>query len=161
MSDFLEPDALNSVAAFHRVFDLPVVDAPIVPSEARCHLRISLIKEELDELVEAIKEQDIIKIADAFSDLQYVLSGAILEFGLGGRFKALFDEVQRSNMSKTCKTLEEAHATVDYYQKEKNMASYIVPKGHEYLVYRKEDGKVLKSVNYSPPDFVAILGIDN
>ena len=88
-------------------------------------------------------------MAAAFADLQYVLSGAILEFGLGSRFKALFDEVQRSNMSKVCKTRAEAEATLAYYREEKQIEGTIVEKNGQYLVYRVSDRKVLKSVNYS------------
>ena len=81
---------------------MPVLEHPAVPDEKRCQLRVNLLQEELDELKEAIQQNDITGIADALSDLQYVLSGAILEFGLATKFKALFEEVQRSNMSKAC-----------------------------------------------------------
>jgi predicted HAD superfamily Cof-like phosphohydrolase len=154
---FKEPNALSSVAEFHETFDLPVVDQPAIPSKDRCELRIALLEEELRELKAAIDKNDILEAADAFADLQYVLSGAILEFGLGEKFKALFDEVQRSNMSKTCKSLEEAEATQSYYEMHRGQESLIRPKGNEFLVYRKSDGKVFKSVNYSPPDLETIL----
>ncbi len=95
-----QPDSLNQVAEFHRTFHAPVLETPQIPSEARSQLRVSLLAEELDELREAIADGDIVAVADALCDLQYVLSGAVLEFGLGDKFKALFDEVQRSNMSK-------------------------------------------------------------
>ena len=157
MRKFLEPEALNSVAAFHDIFDLPIIDQPIIPAKKRCELRINLLQEELNELKEAIADNDIIEIADALSDLQYVLSGAILEFGLAEKFKALFDEVQRSNMSKTCRNLAIAEQTRDYYKKEKGFESHIVEKNGEYLVYRTEDGKVLKSIEYSPADIASIV----
>jgi predicted HAD superfamily Cof-like phosphohydrolase len=154
---YKEPEALNGVALFHKTFNLPIEEQPIIPSKERCELRISLLEEELEELKTAIKNDDIIEAADAFSDLQYVLSGAILEFGLGEKFKALFDEVQRSNMSKTCKSLDEAEATQSYYEMNRGMESIIKKQDDEYLVYRKSDGKVFKSVNYSPPDLENIL----
>ena len=113
-------DPLNQVADFHKTFQHPILPTPQIPSEDRCKLRVSLIAEELDELQDAIKDKDIVEIADALCDIQYVLSGAILEFGLGEKFKALFDEVQRSNMSKACDTEEEAIKTVEYYQNEKD-----------------------------------------
>ena len=112
MNKINEPEALNSVAEFHETFKHPIEKLPIIPSQQRCKLRVSLLKEELSELELAIKDNDIVEIADALCDVQYVLSGAILEFGLGDKFKELFDEVQRSNMSKSCKTNEEAEATV-------------------------------------------------
>jgi predicted HAD superfamily Cof-like phosphohydrolase len=154
---FEEPNALTSVAAFHDMFNMPVLTSPIIPDEKRCQLRVALLQEELDELKTAIIENDIIGVADALSDLQYVLSGAILEFGLASKFKQLFDEVQRSNMSKTCKSLDVARATQDYYLSEKNTESYIVEREGEYLVYRAEDNKVLKSVEYSEADLESIV----
>ncbi|MBK8628328.1 MAG: nucleoside triphosphate pyrophosphohydrolase family protein [Saprospiraceae bacterium] len=154
---FEEPNALTSVAAFHDMFNMPVLTSPIIPDEKRCQLRVALLQEELDELKTAIIENDIIGVADALSDLQYVLSGAILEFGLANKFKQLFDEVQRSNMSKTCKSLDVARATQDYYLSEKNTESYIVGREGEYLVYRAEDNKVLKSVEYSEADLESIV----
>ena len=154
---FKEPEALTGVAKFHKLFNLPIVENPAIPSDERIKLRISLLEEELKELKHAIEENDLVEVADAFADLQYVLSGAILEFGLGSKFKELFDEVQRSNMSKPCKTLEEAKQTQEYYKRERGMDSYIEKRDNEYLVYRIGDGKVLKSINYSAPDLKKII----
>lgn len=153
--DYKEPKALSSVARFHDTFSLPILDKPKIPDSKRCALRISLLQEELNELKEALDDNDLIETADALADLQYVLSGAILEFGLAESFKDIFDEVQRSNMSKTCKTLEEAEDTQAYYKEHKGTDSIIKSKGDEYLVYRKEDMKVLKSVKYSPANIKA------
>ena len=150
MREYKEPKALNDVAKFHDTFNMPVLDQPTLPSPQRSALRVSLLQEELNELKDAIAQQDIVAVADALSDLQYVLSGAVLEFGLAGRFADLFGEVQRSNMSKTCKTIEEAQATQAHYKATHRVESTIVEKNGEYLVYRAEDQKVLKSVNYSP-----------
>lgn len=152
-----EPNALSDVAEFHDTFDLPILEKPTIPDEKRCTLRISLLQEELNELKEAIADNDIVEVADALADIQYVLSGAILEFGLASRFKTLFDEVQRSNMSKTCKSLEVAQATQQHYLSTKNTKSHIQQKGSEYLVYREGDKKVLKSVEYSPANLKSIL----
>lgn len=152
-----EPAALNGVQAFHHLFGMPVLDKPTIPAKERCALRISLLQEELEEFKEAIEDGDIVEVADALADLQYVLSGAVLEFGLGERFKALFDEVQRSNMSKACHTEAEASLTQAHYRKVKNTESIVKPKGDQYLVYRKADGKVLKSINYSPADLKKII----
>lgn len=152
MKKYDEPNPLNDVAAFHTTFEMPVVDDPSIPSKERCALRISLLQEELNELKEAIETDDLVECADAFCDIQYVLSGAILEFGLASKFKILFDEVQRSNMSKTCKSREEAVATQEHYKKTKDTDSIIEEKDGEFLVFRIPDRKVLKSVNYSPAD---------
>ncbi|MDF1699093.1 MAG: nucleoside triphosphate pyrophosphohydrolase family protein [Saprospiraceae bacterium] len=152
MSTYKEPNGLNDVAKFHDTFSLPIEKNPIIPSEKRCELRVSLLQEELNELKEAIEDKDLVEIADALCDLQYVLSGAILEFGLASKFKTLFDEVQRSNMSKTCKSMEEAVATQKHYMETKGTNSFIEEKDGEFLVYREGDKKVLKSINYSPAD---------
>lgn len=151
------PDALNQVAEFHRTFQHPIEPAPTIPSPERCRLRVNLLEEEVKELRRAIQDQDLTEIADALCDIQYVLSGAILEFGLGHKFKALFDEVQRSNMSKTCRTKEEAEATMRYYREERGFDSYVRQVDGHYLVFRRSDDKTLKSVNYSPADLRSIL----
>ncbi len=150
-------DVLNQVADFHKTFKHPILDEPQIPSQERCELRVSLISEELKELQEAIETKDIVEIADALCDIQYVLSGTVLEFGLGKKFKQLFDEVQRSNMSKACKTKQEAEQTVAQYKKEKNTDAYYEEKEGKWLVYRKEDNKTLKSINYSPANLQDIL----
>ncbi len=150
-------DSLNQVAEFHRTFHHPIVGNPAIPSEKRCQLRVELISEELKELEQAIADKDIVEIADALCDIQYVLSGAVLEFGLGKKFRELFDEVQRSNMSKSCKTEEEAKQTVAFYQKEKDTECYYKESDGHFLVFRKADNKTLKSINYSPANLKAII----
>ena len=152
-----EAGALNSVAAFHRLFRLPIVEDPAIPTKDRCQLRINLIREELEELEEALDQMDLTEVADACADLQYVLSGAIIEFGLADRFAALFAEVQRSNMSKACLTASEALQTVEYYKNKDGTEAYIEQVGEQYLVYRRHDKKVLKSINYSPADIAKFL----
>lgn len=152
-----EPKALNSVAEFHRTFKHPIQAAPSIPSEERCKLRVSLIAEELKELEEAIKDNNIVEIADALSDLQYVLSGAILEFGLAGRFGELFEEVHRSNMSKACHTAAEADQTVAHYKQKDDTEAYYTESDGKFLVYRKGDNKTLKSINYSPAQLESIV----
>lgn len=152
-----QPDALNLVAEFHRTFKHPIVSLPAIPSEDRCKLRVALLAEELKELEEAIRDKDIVEIADALCDIQYVLSGAILEFGLGNKFDELFEEVQRSNMSKACKSEGEASATVEYYRKKDGTECYYKKEGSKWLVYRKSDNKTIKSINYSPANLQGIL----
>lgn len=152
-----EPSGLTEVAKFHDTFGAPILEKPSIPPQDRCDLRVSLIQEELNELKEAIADNDMVEIADALADIQYVLSGAILEFGLADRFKEIFDEVQRSNMSKTCKSLEEAQKTQAHYKATKGVDSKIEEKNGEYLVYRIPDNKVLKSIAYSPADLKSIV----
>jgi len=152
----IDPKSLTSVAEFHKTFKHPILSEPSIPAEERCNLRVSLLAEELKELEEAITNKDLVEIADALCDLQYVLSGAVLEFGLGEKFNALFEEVQRSNMSKACKTVEEAEQTIAHYQEKGVECFYEEADGH-FLVFRKGDRKTLKSVNYSPADLAKIL----
>ncbi len=153
----LDPAPLNSVAEFHTTFKHPILDSPQIPSKERCKLRIELISEELKELQEGIDKGSIVDIADAFCDLQYVLSGAILEFGLSQKFKELFDEVHRSNMSKACKSEAEARKTVQFYKEYHDCEASYQQEGDLFLVYRTPDHKVLKSVNYSPADLEGML----
>ncbi len=150
-------DALNQVADFHRTFKHPIVTQPAIPAEDRCRLRVNLIAEELKELEEAIQDGDLVEIADALCDIQYVLSGAVLEFGLADKFVTLFNEVQRSNMSKACTTREEAEATVTHYAQRKGEACYIREMDGKFLVYRESDHKTMKSIGYSPANLKDIL----
>lgn len=152
-----DPKSLTSVAEFHKTFQHPILETPQIPSESRCNLRVSLIAEELKELEEAILAKDIVEIADALCDIQYVLSGAVLEFGLGEKFNTLFEEVQRSNMSKACKTIAEAEATMQFYKEDKGVDSYYKEVDGLFLVFREGDNKTLKSINYSPADLKTII----
>ena len=150
-------DSLNQVAEFHKTFNHPVLDKPQIPSENRCELRVSLLQEELNEFAQAIKDKNIIEIADALCDIQYVLSGAVLEFGLGDKFVELFNEVQRSNMSKACNSEQEAIDTLTHYMKRNGTEGYYKEIDGKWLVFRKGDDKTLKSVNYSEADLKSIL----
>lgn len=152
-----EIDSLNQVAEFHKTFKHPIEEKPTIPSKKRCALRVALIREELEELEAAIEDSDLVEIADALCDIQYVLSGAVLEFGMGEKFRDLFDEVQRSNMSKSCATIKEAKATVRHYKENRGMNCYFKEIDGHFLVYRSEDNKTLKSINYSPADLKSIL----
>lgn len=150
-------NALSQVAEFHKTFKHPILAEATIPAKERCQLRIDLIAEELKELQEAVDQGDMVEVADALCDLQYVLAGAVLEFGLGKQFKTLFDEVHRSNMSKACKTEEEANATINHYKTTSNVDAYFKEIDSLFLVYREGDHKTLKSVNYSPADLKGLL----
>jgi predicted HAD superfamily Cof-like phosphohydrolase len=150
-------DALNQVEEFHRVFQHPVLEKPTIPNADRTKLRVELLREELEELKESIEKHDIVGIADALCDLQYVLSGAVLEFGLGNCFVELFNEVQRSNMSKSCASLEEAQETLNHYRDKKGIEGYYKKMDGKWLVYRNGDHKTLKSIHYQPADLLSII----
>lgn len=149
-------DSLNQVAEFHKTFNAPILDKPEIPSEQRCSLRVELLQEELNELKQAIEDKNITEIADALCDLQYVLSGAVLEFGLGNKFADLFNEVHRSNMSKACANQQEADETIEHYRL-KGVEAFSEACGEKINVHRKSDNKVLKNKYYSPADLAGIL----
>lgn len=148
----------EQVKEFHEKFKHPVLNEPTIPPKDRCQLRINLLQEELNELKDAIDDYKIVDIADALTDIQYVLSGAYLEFGMQEIMPLFFKEVHRSNMSKACKTEQEAIDTIEYYQKERGYDSYYEQDSDgTYLVYRKGDNKTLKNVHYSPANLREIL----
>ena len=88
----------NSVKKFMEVFGQEVKTKAEFPSEKIIKLRYNLIKEELDEFEEALKNKDLKEVADALTDILYVTYGAGHAFGID--LDKCFDEVQRSNMSK-------------------------------------------------------------
>jgi len=152
--------SLIQVSEFHKTFNVPVLDKPQIPSKERCELRLNLLKEELKELEDAIKDNNLVEIADAFCDIQYVLSGSILEFGLKDKFDYLSDEVHRSNMSKACDSIQEAIATLSHYKKKDGTEGYYKEVNGKYIVYRTGDNKVLKSIKYSPANLIDIINDD-
>ena len=150
---------LEMVSEFHKTFNAPILETPQIPSTERCNLRVSLMQEELNEIKEAIENNDLVEVVDGLCDLMYVLSGSILEFGLGDKFVELFNEVQRSNMSKACDTQQEALMTLSHYKKKDGTEGYYKKINGKFLVYRASDDKVLKSINYSPANLKDILGL--
>lgn len=150
-------DALNQVAEFHKTFNAPILETPQIPSKERCDLRINLMQEELNEIKDAIENDDLVEISDGLCDLMYVLVGSILEFGLGEKFVELFDEVQRSNMSKACVSIQEAISTLLHYKQKDGTEGYYKELNGKWIVYRNGDDKILKSVGYSPANLKTIL----
>ena len=148
---------LEMVSEFHKTFNAPILETPQIPSTERCNLRVSLMQEELNEIKEAIENNDLVEVVDGLCDLMYVLSGSILEFGLGDKFVELFNEVQRSNMSKACDTQQEALMTLSHYKKKDGTEGYYKKINGKWLVYRASDDKVLKSINYSPAELKKII----
>jgi predicted HAD superfamily Cof-like phosphohydrolase len=153
-----EITALTGVYEFHKKFDHIIGLSPKVPDEKTCQLRVNLLEEELNELVEGFRNNDIVEVADALMDLQYVLSGAIIACGLHEIAPELFEEVQRSNMSKLCKSQEEVDNTIKFYTEEKGFKCYVIPvEDGLFSVKRVDDNKTLKSINYSPCDLKPII----
>lgn len=123
-------EQIESVRQFHAAFDIPTHDRPTIPTADRVQLRHDLLQEEVDELYEAMKNDDLEKVADGLADCLYIILGTAHECGMAGILPEIFAEVHRSNMSK--------------------LSAIGRP------IYR-EDGKVLKSALFMPPDLKSIL----
>jgi len=114
---------------------------------------INFIQEELDELKEAVAERDIVGIFDALLDITYVgLGNGALVFGLNDKIEAGYAEVQASNMSKSCESIEEAEETVRVRSEQQGEPCHYEQVDDRYVVYRTRDNKVMKSINYFAPD---------
>ena len=113
----------SKVGIFMKTFGQEVKNTPSFSSDKINKLRIDLIKEELEELQEAMKNNDLLEVADALTDILYVTYGAGHAFGID--LDKCFDEVQNSNMSKLGENGEPIY---------------------------NESGKVMKGPNYFKPD---------
>jgi predicted HAD superfamily Cof-like phosphohydrolase len=113
----------NKVGTFMKTFGQEVKTKPSFSGDKINKLRIDLIKEELEELQEAMKNNDLLEVADALTDILYVTYGAGHAFGID--LDKCFDEVQNSNMSKLGKNGEPIY---------------------------NDSGKVMKGPNYFKPD---------
>jgi predicted HAD superfamily Cof-like phosphohydrolase len=91
-------DEQRMVAEFHRRFGIAIGTIPVAPDEATRSLRVNLIKEEFDELQEALAQQDLSAIAKELADLLYVVYGTAVSCGID--LEPVFQEVHRSNLSK-------------------------------------------------------------
>ena len=118
----------EKVKEFMVVFGQEVQEYPNLPPEEVVDLRLDLINEEVGELCDAVECNDMIEIADALTDILYVTYG--MGAALGIDLDKCFGEVQRSNMSKL---------------------------GEDGKPMYREDGKVLKGPNYSPPDLTSLM----
>lgn len=148
---------IKIVEEFHKTFRAPILETPQIPSKKRCELRVTLLQEELDELKDAIKNDDLVEIADACGDLMVILSGTILEFGLGEKFNDIFLDIHRSNMSKACDTIQDAISTLSHYKQKDGTEGFYKEVNGKWIVYRNGDNKVLKSINYTSVDLKYLL----
>ena len=124
-------ETIGHVEQFHDAFGIKNHYEPTVNlTEAEVELRFNLMKEENEEYLEAAKNGDLVEVADALGDQLYILCGTILRHGLQDKIVEVFEEIQRSNMSKL-----DANGKPIY----------------------REDGKVLKSELYFRPDIKSIL----
>ena len=122
---------LFAVTEFHKAFRLVVNNSPTIDiDESTMNLRFTLMDEENKEYLEAIKNNDMIEVADALGDMLYILCGTIITHGMQDVIDKLFEEIQRSNMSKL---------------------------GNDGKPIYRKDGKVLKGPNYFKPNIAKIL----
>jgi predicted HAD superfamily Cof-like phosphohydrolase len=119
----------DGVERFHKLFQRSAPDAPTLLSAEENELRDRLLVEELLEYREAIAKGDLVEAADALADMVYIIVGTAVSHGLKN-FPAMCAEVQRSNMSKL---------------------------GADGKPIIREDGKILKGPNYSPPNLKQFL----
>jgi hypothetical protein len=144
---------VDEVEHFNNVFGKPNNYNPVVPNDKKLtSFVVNFIKEETDELDEAIRHRNIVEVLDAICDLLYVAVGnATMVFGLKDKLIPAYAEVQASNMSKSCATEEEARQTVELRSHQYGPCHY-EQVGGRYVVYRTVDNKVMKSINYFPPN---------
>jgi predicted HAD superfamily Cof-like phosphohydrolase len=152
----MKENILDKVEKFHKATGAPVLSAPVIPDESRADLRVSLLEEELEELKKAITDGDIVEVLDALADLQYILAGTVLEFGMKDIFQEAFNEVQRSNMSKFCEVTSDARESVNKYY-DKGVEAYYKKVGDLHVVYRIRDNKILKGRHFTEPKLKALL----
>jgi predicted HAD superfamily Cof-like phosphohydrolase len=124
-------EIIAAVEKFHIAFKIDNNYEPIIDlSQGDIELRHRLMAEENDEYMEAAKNKDLVEVADALGDMLYILCGTILKHGMQHKIEEVFQEIQRSNMSKL--------------------------DANSQPIYR-EDGKVMKSDKYFKPDIASIL----
>jgi len=122
---------IDHVAEFHDVFQIGNESSPKVDVGSEVYmLRYNLMREENDEYLDACRKGDLVEVADALGDQLYILCGTILKHGLQHKIEEVFDEIQRSNMSK------------------------LDSNGNPIF---REDGKILKGQNYFKPNIKQIL----
>ena len=122
---------LDAVQEFHEAFKINVNQEPTLDlSDQIKELRFNLMKEENEEYLEAVQNNDLVKVADALGDMLYILCGTILTHGMQHKITEVFEEIQRSNMSKL---------------------------GENGNPIFREDGKVMKGPNYFKPNIESIL----
>jgi len=124
-------DKIDAVKAFHTAFKLGYRETPKADLGLdKNMLRYKLMREENEEYLEAASANDLVEVADALGDMLYILCGTIIEHGLQHKIEEVFEEIQRSNMSKL---------------------------GEDGEPIYREDGKVLKGPNYFKPHIKEIL----
>ena len=154
---------VNEVETFNATFGKPNNYEPTIPEKKEWQFVYDFILEELEEYREACERGDIVEILDALCDIAYVsLGNGTMLHGLKDKIWPAYLEVQASNMSKACSSEEEALETVRVRSEEQGEECYFekVAEGR-YIVYRKRDKKVMKSINYFRPDLRQFFSDDD
>lgn len=144
---------ISEVEEFNATMNKPNNYTPNIPDEKEWMFVYNFVLEELEEYKEACQKGDIVGVLDALADITYVSlgNGAMLH-GLKDKFQGAYAEVQASNMSKVCKTEEEARLTVIKRSQEQGEPCHYEKVGDIWVTYRSRDKKVMKSINYFKPN---------
>ena len=144
---------IDEVEEFNAVMGKPNAYEPNIPERKEWEFVYNFILEELEEYREACERGDIIEVLDALCDITYVATGnGTMLHGLKDKIWPAYQEVQASNMSKACKTEEDAKATVIQRANEQGEACHYEKVDKYYIVYRTRDRKVMKNINYFRPN---------
>ncbi len=144
---------VNEVEDFNELMSKPNNYTPTIPEKKEWQFVYDFVLEELEEYKEACEKGDIIEILDALCDIAYVsLGNGTMLHGLKDKIWPAYQEVQASNMSKACKTQEEAVNTVKVRSQEQGEPCHWEQVGDMYIVYRTRDRKVMKSLTNFRPD---------
>jgi len=144
---------VSEVETFNKTMGKPNTYTPNIPKRKEWEFVYNFILEELEEYKHACETGDIVEVLDALCDITYVATGnGVMLHGLKNQFVDAYAEVQASNMSKACKTEEEAIATCKSEAERIGEETHFEKVGEYYIVYRTRDRKVLKSINYFRPD---------
>jgi len=144
---------VDEVEEFNAVMGKPNNYEPTIPERKEWEFVYNFILEELEEYREACEKGDIIEVLDALCDITYVATGnGTMLHGLKDKIWPAYQEVQASNLSKACRTEDEAKATVIQRSSEQGEECHYEKVRDYFIVYRSRDKKVMKNINYFKPD---------
>jgi len=154
---------VSEVEEFNKLMNKPNNYEPTIPkNKGEWEFVYNFILEELEEYKQACERGDIVEVLDALCDITYVsLGNGTMLHGLKDKIWPAYMEVQASNLSKACRTEEEAKATVEIRSKEQGEPTHYEQVGDKYVVYRSRDRKVLKSINYFRPNLTQFFTEEN
>ena len=144
---------VDEVEEFNSLMNKPNNYDPTIPEKKEWEFVYNFVLEELEEYREACERGDIVEILDALCDIAYVsLGNGTMLHGLKDKIWPAYQEVQASNLSKACKTEDEARETVEKRSEAQGEPCHYEMVGDKYIVYRTRDRKVMKNINYFRPN---------